>query len=230
MKPCCLLKITWDEIKSTIMIRYLNFFSGSVAWLALAAAFWLTPVTATAAVGEEEACSITQDFFLEQRAKSGDLDAMFEFGQLILEAACTRQQRNHGISIILEAAQSGHAEALFLIGTFLLGDAETSEDKKLGLEFLQKSAETDHIGAQVMLGLLLMEASKTDNDRDEALYWIGSAANAGSINAANLIARMYDGGMHGLKPDACVASLWIEAAILMQNKPLQNVQTAKACE
>ena len=47
--------------------------------------------------------------------------------------------------------------------------------------------------------------SKTDNDRDEALYWIGSAAIAGSINAANLIAHIYDDGMHGSKTDACVA-------------------------
>lgn len=117
--------------------------------------------------------------WLELAAKTGNLQAAYEFGKEH-SYACTYYAHptveDHAINWLIAAAEGGYPGADLLLGTRLLNSTYESRDaRRLGQDWLTRSAAGGDHHAQHLLGLSLAMDIGPEYDPTAALRWLRAA-------------------------------------------------------
>jgi len=90
---------------------------------------------------------------VDRAAETGDRDARWLTGQMILAGYGTDMSRELGLARILSAAEAGHPEALTFLATEYLA-VDDPVTRAVGREYLERAASQSHAPAIVALRLL----------------------------------------------------------------------------
>jgi TPR repeat protein len=85
---------------------------------------------------------------LQQRANSGDNDAMYMVGESYLTGIGTHQDRTQGIAWLEKAASGGSAAARYRLGTLLATGTYIRKDESRGHALIAQSASQGYLKAQ----------------------------------------------------------------------------------
>ncbi len=147
------------------------------------------------------------DWFLKA-AERGRLAATMSAVRLLYKTAESRDEAHKWAKL---AARSGHAPAMAVLGTMFLRGEGTRADPDAGLFWLERAAETGEVAAIFTLGRIHEVGDFVPEDLAKAreYYEKGVAANSGA--SAYRLARGYDDGRFGDKPELAVEYLVFSA-------------------
>lgn len=148
---------------------------------------------------------------LEEKAKAGDIEAIFYYaGQLLTD--CLGRQ-NEGIGWLEQAAHKGSGEAAFELGViFDKGKFKFLSSPRDAAEWYRKGAVLGHSECQFSLGNLCAENPELGKTATEGAYWYLRAARKGNAKAQNNLAGLYKRGESGLSKDPAKAAFWYSKA------------------
>ncbi|MEM6546301.1 MAG: tetratricopeptide repeat protein [Pseudomonadota bacterium] len=132
---------------------------------------------------------------------------------------CTETSDAMSLSDLRCQAMTGDAQAAFVLGTLYATGTHVAEDAQQTELFWRLAAQRQHAEAQHALGMFLIGERAPRDDIDEGLFWLGSAASQGHATSAVVIGHLHEKGLHGVKPDVCLALDWYEAGAVMGLKP-----------
>jgi TPR repeat protein len=88
---------------------------------------------------------------LKQRAESGEAEAQFQWGQLVLHARQARNPEVEAFGWLEKAAAQGHSEAQYELGLMLLVGEGCEADPIEGVRRLELAAKAGQEGAAIFL-------------------------------------------------------------------------------
>lgn len=162
----------------------------------------------------QQGAGIPQDAKLAVRwllkaAQQGDRDARYLLGRIYLEGQSVPADEELARDWLSQAAAQGHSDALRLLNLIASAGKQAMAIHEQSAEALLRKAEADDSQAQYELALRY-DSGVWDVLRDDrkALHWLERAATHGNRNAMKALARVYDRGELGTKPNVQEATRW----------------------
>jgi len=185
-----------------------------LAWVVLAG-LAVAPAWPRGVPERAEPCEHLPDAAMHA-ARTGDAAAQAAIGTVLVEGLCgaSPEAERRGIGWLERASGQGHVAAAARLAVLFERGEITPRDPERALQHYRRAAEGRHVAAQQRLGVLLLSGGDAA-DRDQGLYWLGSAAGLGDGVAAVMLGIMHSRGLHGIRPDPCLALDWYEASELL---------------
>lgn len=147
--------------------------------------------------------------WFRQAAERGYVDAMFEFGNLILGCYSANGTYSEAKHWYLAAAEKGHAGAQCKLGYIWEYGYGLSADYKEALGWYLKAAQQGYAEAQMSAAYLYtMNRPGIKQDARLADFWLRKAAAQGLVEAEYELGHLYEWGGRGLKIDFSEAASW----------------------
>jgi len=124
-----------------------------------------------------------------------------------------------GCQLLRKAAELGSAEAQRDLGCYYaIGDSGLPKNKVKSRKWYTLAAKQGHVDAQYNLGLMWLSGDGGPKSIDKAIYWLTQSASQTpsdpmQVNAAEILADIYERGLHSVKPDAKASKRWRNRAM-----------------
>jgi len=159
-------------------------------------------------VASKKCSNSIADHVIYYKARSGDVEAQYFLGKKLFTPACTSNEKEKGIALLIQAAQGDHPDALFILGYMIFENAQNEREIHDALRYLKKSSMLGHHPAKCYLGSILLNTATTNKEKREALDLLKTAAVEGSDDAATTLYHIYSSGLYGENKSSCVANFW----------------------
>lgn len=169
-------------------------------------------VTAEAmATAQQDAC-----YWLGKAAAQAHAPALYQLGQLHLQAQGVLRNLKQAIQLITQAAELGYADAQYQLGEFyfqgrLDNKVLYEQDYCQALRYFSKAAVQEHPGALDRLVQMYYEGLGVKQNVSKAFRYAQKAAAAGDASAQFKLAYLYQSGL-GTAQDAAQAFIWYQRA------------------
>ena len=137
---------------------------------------------------------------LQLGAGQGDGEAQYELAGMAAAGRGMPASDVEAFGYMKEAAAGGMADAQYQLAAMYAGGRGTAADKKAAAEWGRRAAAQNHIPAQFSLGCLLVESDDAAQ-KAEGVNWLERAAEAGSRQAALILAAALARGHYQLAKD-----------------------------
>ena len=141
-------------------------------------------------------CSSIAD--LEQKAKSGDPDALYSLGILHRINLDNPSSIKKAASYFLRAAKMGHIDAQYEIGIMYFNGEGIAQDHVTAIHWLLKAADNGDSRAQYMMGYIY-ESLAEYRDYNKSLYYYELAANQNDNAALYRLGFLHENGPENIK-------------------------------
>ena len=168
----------------------------------------LTKAAYASEVASKKCSNSITDRLINQKARSGDVNAQYFLGNKLFAPSCTSKEQERGLALLMLAAQGAHPNALFILGYMIFENAQNDREVHDALRYLEKSSKLGHHPAMTYLGSVLLNNSTTNREKNKALDLLKTAALAGSDDAAKTLYHIYASGLYGEKKSLCLADFW----------------------
>jgi TPR repeat protein len=141
---------------------------------------------------------------LQLAAGQGDGEAQYELAGMAAAGRGMPASDVEAFAYMKEAAARGMADAQYQLAAMYAGGRGTLTDKEAAAEWGRRAAAQKHVPAQFSLGCLLIESDDAALNA-EGVTWLKRAAEAGSRQAALILAAALARGKHQLAKDELTA-------------------------
>ena len=177
-------------------------------------------------VASKKCSNSIADRVIYHKARSGDVEAQYFLGNKLFAPACTSDEQEKGIALLIQAAQGDHPNALFILGYMIFENAQNDREIHDALRYLKKSSKLGHHPAKSYLASILLNTATTNKEKREALDLLKTAALGGSDDAAKTLYHIYSSGLYGENKSSCVANFWF-ALTFKKDTFTHKMQNAK---
>ena len=185
-------------------------------------------------VASKKCSNSIADRVIYYKARSGDVEAQYFLGNKLFAPACTSDEQEKGIALLIQAAQGDHPNALFILGYMIFENAQNDREIHDALRYLKKSSKLGHHPAKAYLGSILLNTATTNKEKREALDLLQTAAFAGSDDAAKTLYHIYYSGLYGEKKSLCIADFWLALTskkdTILHNPPDAQISNCRSGE
>jgi len=156
--------------------------------------------------------SVITDKILEQRAKSGDADALFRLAyRLAFGRNRPRRPWRRILRFWLAAAEENHTRAQFYVGTCYEHGHGVDADLETAIRWYEKAASQGHAQAQYNLAFSYGEGSGKRRNPSRAFHWMHLAAENELPDAMRDLGYYYFHGV-GVRVDQDEGTYWYRRA------------------
>ena len=131
-------------------------------------------------------------------------EALYEEATLRIDAG-----ESDGVDLLRQSADLGYAPAqTHLAALYESGDAGVAADPVQARQWIRRAAEGGDVKAMHNYGIYLFEGVGAAPDPAGALEWLRRAAGKGLVDSQYNVAKLYEDGGTGIRPDLRQAYTW----------------------
>jgi len=128
---------------------------------------------------------------IEQEAKEGSPEAIFDLARARFRGIGGEPSPEEAVELLKKAAGQGYAPAFEVLGFFYNQGIGVEKNESLSVQNFRTAAKAGLPVAQLNLGLMLRAGKGADADHEDGLRWMGKAAESGLAEARYALGELY---------------------------------------